>query len=208
MKRGFFMWKRKECQLQKIRQSVWLMKKRGQIDVIVGMFYLLIVFIIVLFAFRMMQYTITSAVVEDALAASNLASAVVDVEEYGKSHTIYIQDPESAFLLYREALCHNLQLDEYLHTTNTEILASRVTIEEYIVYNVFGDFVEIYVMDESGQIQEYGTGKTAEVFTPDHVPVETTTIYSRVAFEVKGLWNQTISAKKEKSIDIVRCEGE
>lgn len=204
----FFMWRRKECRLPKIRQGERLKKERGQIDVITGMFYLLMVFIIVLFAFRMTQYMVTSAVVEDALAASNLASAVIDVEEYGKSHTIYIQDPESAFLLYREALCRNLQLDEYLNSTNAEILASKVRIEEYIVYNVLGDLVEIYVMDESGQIIEYGTGKTSEVFTPDHVLVETTTIYSRIAFGVKGLWNQIIPAKKEKSIDIVRCESE
>lgn len=204
----FFMWKKRGCRLQKISRYVGFKKERGQIDVIMGMFYLLIVFIIVLFAFRMTQYMIISAVVEDALAASNLASAVIDVEEYGKSHTISIQDPENAFLLYREALCHNLKLDEYLNTTNAEILASKVNIEEYIVYNVSGDLVEIYVIDESGQIQECGTGKTSEVFTPDHVPVESTTIYSRVTFGVKGLWNQIIPAMKEKSIDIVRCEGE
>lgn len=204
----FFMWKKRGCRLQKIRRNAGFKKERGQIDVIMGMFYLLMVFIIILFAFRMMQYMITSTIVEDALAASNLASAVIDVEEYGKSHTISIQDPESAFLLYREALCHNLKLDEYLNTTNAEILVSKVDIEEYIVYNVSGDLVEIYVIDESGQIQEYGTGRTSEVFTPDHVPVESTTIYSRVTFGVKGLWNQIIPAMKEKSIDIVRCEGE
>lgn len=175
---------------------------------VVGMFYLLMLVVIILFGFRMTQYMITSASVEDALAASNLASAVIDLEEYGKSHTIYIQDPEGAFLLYKEALCHNLKLDEYLNTSNQEILDSKVSVEEYTVYNVVGELVEIYVMDESGQIQEYSTAKVGEVYTPDGICVESTTIYSRIAFRVKGLFEQVIHAKKEKSIDIVRCEGE
>lgn len=177
-------------------------------DVVAGMFYLLLVFAVVLFGFRMAQYMIISAQVEDALAASNLASAVIDLKEYGKSHTIYIQDPQEAFLLYREALCANLQLDEYLYTTDTEILASGVSIEEYIVYNVCGDVVEIYVMNENGQLTEFETGQAGQVYTPDGILVENTTIYSRIAFCVKGLGESLISAKKEKSIDIVRCEIE
>lgn len=175
---------------------------------ITGMFYVLMVLVVVLFGFRMTQYVITSAVVEDALAASNLASAVIDIKEYGKNHEVYIQDPEEAFLLYREALCHNLQLDEYLNTTNADILASKVSIEEYTVYNVSGELVEIFVMDESGLVQEYRTGNVGQTFTPDGVLVETTTVYSRIAFRVKGLLEQTIPARKEKSIDIVRCESE
>lgn len=204
----FFVWKRRKCPLLKIKPNPWNKKERGQADVITGMFYVLMVLVVVLFGFRVTQYVITSAVVEDALAASNLASAVIDIKEYGKNHEVYIQDPEGAFLLYREALCHNLQLDEYLNTTNADVLASKVSIEEYTVYNVSGDLVEIYVMDESGQIQEYGTGTVGQTYTPDGVMIETTTVYSRIAFLVKGLLEQTIPARKEKSIDIVRCESE
>lgn len=175
---------------------------------VAGMFYLLMFMVIVLFCFRITQYMITSAYVEDALAASNLASAVIDLKEYGKSHVICIQDPEQAFILYREALCHNLQLDEYLNTTNSELLASQVSIEEYIVYNVAEEQVDIYVLDESGQICKYETGRIGEVYTPDSVCVQSTTIYSRVAFCVNGLFEQSIFAKKEQSVDIVRCNSD
>ena len=175
---------------------------------IVGMFYVLMVLVVILFGFRITQYMLISDMVEDALAASNLASAVIDVKEFGKSHRIQIQDPENAFLLYREALCHNLQLDEYLNTTNQELLASRVTIEEYIVYNVCDALVEIYVCDESGQIKQYETGTAGQVFTPDGVCVESTTVYSRISFQVKGFFDRELPACKEKSVDIVRCEIE
>ncbi len=175
---------------------------------IMGLFYVLMILVVILFGFRITQYMLISATVEDALAASNLASAVIDIKEFGKSHTIQIQDPENAFLLYREALCHNLHLDEYLNTTNQELLASKVTIEEYIVYNVSDALAEIYILDESGQIRRYETATVGQVFTPDGVCVETTTIYSRIAFQVKGFFDQKIAANKEKSVDIVRCEIE
>ncbi len=204
----YFEWRKRRCPPPKIKHNPWNKKERGQADVITGMFYVLMVLVVVLFGFRMTQYVITSAVVEDALAASNLASAVIDLKEYGKNHTVYIRDPEEAFLLYREALCHNLELDEYLNTTNVDILASKVSIEEYTVYNVAGGLVEIFVMDESGLVQEYRTGSVGQILTPDGVLVESTTVYSRISFRVKGLLEQTLPARKEKSIDIVRCESE
>lgn len=163
---------------------------------------------VVLFGFRTQQYMVTSAYVEDALAAANLASAVIDLQEYGKTHRICIQEPEHAFEIFRESLCYNLQLDSFLNATNRDVLASGVRILDYRIYNVAQDIVQVYVLDENGVIKEYQTGICGSVFTPDGVCVETTTIYSKVSFEVKGIGEQIISANKEKSVDIVRCECE
>ena len=198
----FLLWKKRKCPLLKIK------KEEGQIDIVVGMFCTILVLVVVLFGFRIMEYVITSAYVEDALAASNLASGIVDLEEYGKTHIVKIKDPQSAFLLYREALCHNLKLDEFLNTTNREIIAGKVCILDYMVFNVIGENVYLYRMDETGQIQEVREGKVGEVQTPEGLLVENTTIYSRISFEVKGFGEQRMQAVKEKSIDIVRCEDE
>ncbi len=196
------LWKKKKCQPPKIS------KEKGQIDIVVGMFCTILILVVVLFGFRTMEYVITSAYVEDALAASNLASGIVDLEEYGKTHIIKIKDPESAFLVYREALCHNLKLDEYLNTTNREILAGKVGILDYRIFNVIGEAVFVYKLDENGRIIEVCQEKLGEVQTPEGILVENTTIYSRISFEVRGLGEQNIRAVKEKSIDIVRCEDE
>lgn len=196
------LWKKKKCQLPKIS------KEKGQIDIVVGMFCTILVLVVVLFGFRTTEYVITSAYVEDALAASNLASGIVDLEEYGKTHIIKIKDPESAFLVYREALCHNLKLDEYLNTTNREIIAGKVEILDYRIFNVIGETVFVYQLDESGRVIEVCQEKTGEMLTPDGILVENTTIYSRISFEVRGFGEQNIRAIKEKSIDIVRCEDE
>lgn len=72
-------------------------KTSGQVDIVVGMFLMVLLLVVVLFGFRTTEYVITSVYVEDALAASNLASAVIDLEEYGRTHTIWVKDPQSAF---------------------------------------------------------------------------------------------------------------
>ncbi len=45
---------------------------------------------------------------EDALALSNLASAVIDIEEYGITQKVLITDPEQAYERYCHALRENL----------------------------------------------------------------------------------------------------
>lgn len=173
-----------------------------------SMFLFTVLLITILFGFRVSQYMVTSAGVEDALAASNLASAIIDLEEYGKSHIICVEDPEAAFWRYREALMVNLGLDNYLNTTNREFLASKVDILQYIVYNVRGNHISICTLDGKGKMQSQTTGRKGNVFTPDGVQVETTTIYSKIGFWVNGLLEQEIYAEKEKSIDIMRCDSE
>ena len=201
MKKVMQSWKNTGLQLLKI-------KSEGHIDVVVGMMLFLVLVVALLFGFRMSQFMITASGVEDALAASNLASAVIDLEEYGKSHTIQIPDTEMAFWTFREALCYNLRLDEQMDTANTDLLAAPVEIKEYIVYNVKGNVVEAQIRDGKGQLLRQETGTKGMVYTPDKVCVETTTIYSRVGYWVEGLMGQVLYGEKEKSVDIVRCDSE
>ncbi len=183
-------------------------KSEAHTDVVVGMMLFLVLVVALLFGFRISQFMITAAGVEDALAASNLASAVIDLEEYGRSHTIQIPDTEMAFWTFREALCYNLRLDEYLNTTNTDFLAAPIEIKEYIVYNVKENVVETQVRDGKGQLLRLETGVKGMVYTPDKICVETTTIYSRIGYWVEGLMGQVLYGEKEKSVDIVRCDSE
>lgn len=172
------------------------------------MMFFLILVLAIFFGFRVTQYMITAAGVEDALAASNLASALIDVEEYGKSHKILIKDANRAFATYRDALCVNLKTDAFLQTTNQNFLVGQVEIMEYIIYNVADEQVFVQKLNGDGEILEEYAANVGSVYTPDGVCVESTTIYSRIGFGVEGLRGQRIDARKDKSIDIVRCEIE
>ena len=59
------------------------------------MVYVLLFFVAtVAFALQIREYISLKTHTEDALAASNLASAVIDIQEYGINHNLVIKDPE------------------------------------------------------------------------------------------------------------------
>lgn len=176
-------------------------------DVVIAMFLFLMALIVVLFQFKTYVYMVAGAYVEDALAASALASALIDVEEYGRSHDIRIADTRNAFWIYRDALYYNLALDEDGFSEKEELLTGKVRLERYIVYNVSGEEIQITSYDGEGNCLGMETALPGTIRTPDDVPVEHTTIYSCVNFQVKGMLDGIINARKEKSVDIVRCEN-
>lgn len=172
------------------------------------MFFFLMVLIAALFQFKVYTCMVAGAYVEDALAASNLASALIDVEEYGRNHNVRIGDTWNAFRVYRDALYYNLAMDEEGYSAKEELLTGRVQLQEYIVYNVSGQQLQITVYDGEGNCLRQEENQLGNVWTPDGVLVEHTTIYSRVGFRVPGLMGHSIEAEKEKSVDIVRGESE
>lgn len=180
--------------------------RAGQVDVVVSMFFFLTVLIVAMFQFKIYTVMTAGAYVEDALAASNLASALIDVREYGSSHILRIGDTGEAFRVYRDALRLNLALDEEGYSARAELLTGKVCIREYIVYNVLDGEIQIDVYDGEGNCLRQETARPGSVRTPDGIPVEHTTIYSRVSFQVMGLMGQVIDGEKEKSVDIVRYE--
>lgn len=180
----------------------------GQVDIVISMFLFLLILLVAMFQFKAYVYMAAGAYVEDALAVSDLASALIDVEEYGRSHTIQIADTEAAFRIYRDALWRNLALDDTGQSSATELLVGNVQICEYIVYNVQDNQVQIIGYDGEGKCTQENTGIRGAVYTPDGKLVEHTTIYSRIGFQVPGLSGHSIAAEKEKSVDITRYESE
>ena len=195
------MWKKCECQQPRIKHA-------GKIDLFVGLLAVFIVTLVMFVCLKVSHFMIAGAYVEDALAASNLASALVDIEEYGKSHTLRIADPQESYEIYKEALAINLQLDEEGQSLQKELLAGTVKILDYRVYNVNGNTVDVFTLTEGGTVQKTLSGENGQIYTPDGILVETTTVYSRISFGVKGLGQQYIYAEKEKSVDVKRNEEE
>ena len=204
------MWKKSGCQQQRIeykwstRLYVFPGKSKGQIEMAVGIFSVFLIAMVMMAGLKIAQFMITGAYVEDALAASNLASALIDVEEFGRSRVIRVADPIASYRIYKEALAQNLMLEEDGRSLQRELLEGDVEVTMYIIYNVDGDRVQVLsFFGESAQpeVEIYDLG---QVYTPDGVLIETTTIYSRVKFQVRGIGQVFIRAEKEKSIDIKR----
>ncbi len=189
-----------------LRQSI-REKDAGQLEWTGGLFFVLILAILMYTQLQLASWRSTAVYLEDALAASNLASALIDVEEYGKTHKVLIRDEQKAFEIYRDALRVNLGLDEQWICENQNILSGPVDIVDYIIYNVDENIVEIVRVGADGQVLERQSGIKGTVQAPNGSLVENTGVYSELSFAVKGFPKLQIQARKGKLVDIVKGEG-
>lgn len=182
-------------------------KKKGLNEILVPMFYLVLIIILIAYLLQMHQFDATKTYTEDALAASNLASAVIDIQEYGITHNIVIADPQEAYETYQRALKANMGLDDNWESQNTLAISGRVEILEYIVYNVIDQDVQITGFGQN----PYTTtiiGGLGSVFAPNGKQIETTSVYSRITFPVEGILGVRVEAEKDKLVDIVGVGGQ
>lgn len=179
-----------------------LSRKQGSIQWVTGLFFLLFLMILLCAEVQLDVYRASSLYLEDALAASNLASAVIDIEEYGISHTVQIANATEAYERYKDAVKENLGLNESWECANSALISGAVTIEKYIIYNVEKEIVNIFHVSGNGGIRAE-QGVLGNVTAPNGVPIETTGIYSEISFPVKGLFGITVQAHKGNLADIV-----
>ena len=177
-------------------------KRKGQIGTVTVFFFIIFVLIIVMYELQLYTYQAISTAAEDALTASNLASAVIDLQEYGKTHDIIIADPEEAYHIYMNALKVNMGLDDFGNCTSQPDISGPVTVQEYIIYNVRGEDVDIYHFGES-RFSQLITGGKGRVTAPNGKVIESTSVYSRITFQVDGIWGIHTTAVKDALADIV-----
>lgn len=188
---------------QKIRRHL-LKQSKGQVEWMTGLFFLLFLMIILCAGIQMAVWRAVGVWLEDTLAASNLASAVIDLEEYGKSHKIILGDPNAAWERYCEAVRENLNLDADWEHSDKSIIAGPVTVVNYTIYNVDTEKRIVYVWQrgEDGQVSIWQE-VLGNAYAPDGRLIETTGIYSELAFPVQGMFGTKSEAHKGKLIDIV-----
>ncbi len=195
------MWK-KEFLPPKINLHFGFVRKEGQLGFISGLFMILFLAIVLCANLQVESFQASSLYLEDALAASNLASAVIDLKEYGISNVVKIADPLAAYQLYCDAVKGNLGLDDQWEGSNQALISGPVTVEIYIIYNVQGNKVTVHEVDSTGGLYSW-QGLKGAVTAPDGQVVEYTGVYSEISFMVKGSFGMEVRARKGKLVDIV-----
>lgn len=190
---------RRECPLQSTES--------GQIGWAVSLWFLLFLGVLLICSLQTEVYRSAAVRLEDTLAASNLAAAIIDLEEYGTTHQILIRSPEEAFARYKEAVKGNLGLNELWENSEIGWLQGPVTVERFIVYNVTKQGTTIYEMNEAGKMSS-GQKRTGTVAAPNGKTVEHTGIYSELSFQTSGLFEMAVKGHKGILVDIVRNEEE
>lgn len=183
-------------------------KDPGQVEWTIGLFWVLILAMVMYTNLQLASWQSASMYMEDALAASNLASALIDLEEYGKTHKMIIRDYEGAYRVYCQALQDNLSLNEFGECGNRELFVGPIEIVDYIVYNVDGNRVESVQLGNDGKLIKKTSGTKGSVMAPDGSVIEYTGVYSKLKFMVKGFPGISFEAQKGKLADIVPQGGE
>lgn len=174
----------------------------GKVEWAAGLFFLLFLGIFLRAQLQLDAYRSSSQYLEDALALSNLASAVVDVEEYGISHKLVITDPRQAYERYRVAVKENLNLNDQWECQGDGVITGPVTIVNYTVYNVSGNDVEVSRFDEDGLMTQWRE-QLGSAVAPNGTKIEATGVYSEITYQLEGFLGTVAEARKGKLADIV-----
>lgn len=176
--------------------------ERGQVEWITGLFFLLFLGILLCAMLQVEIFRNSSRYLEDALALSNLASAVIDVEEYGISNKLVISDPVMAYERYKTAVKENLNLDDNWESPASGMISGPVSILNYTVYSVSGNDVEVSSFDHEGTMTRWRETLGSAV-APNGLLIESTGIYSEITYRIDGLFGISEDARKDKLVDIV-----
>ncbi len=192
-------------QSRSIRSRLQSSKKEGMIGLVISMFFLLMVLVLAVYLVYLLSIVQIGATVEDALVASELAGALIDIERFGKTDEIVIEDTDRSYAFFYESLKNNLRLDGMGNSSMEELNCGPVSVLDFRVYNVYGEEVSEIVYDGKGRKIGENLGRLGEMKTPDNKEIVSSTIYGKIGFYVKGMNSTVIYGEKEKTVDIARC---
>jgi hypothetical protein len=179
--------------------------KDGTGDFIFPMY--MILFCIMLFSYcyydQILYYTKTN--VEDSVAAATLASACVNLYDYGDFDSMSYEIINSCYDLFEKSLSENMSLDGNLKPTHDSfgaiLITEPVEILEYSYYCIRDGIV--YKTTKNGSVN-VNKGFAGQVTTPNGNVISQTTIYAKIRVSVKNPYTKEIvTAIKDFSVDIV-----
>ncbi len=176
----------------------------GQIHTVYGLFALIFLILLGMTRFQLAVCRASADYLEDALAAGNLASELIDVREYGMTHRLVIPDPDAAYQTYLQALQVGLRLREDGTSEFTGLISGPVKVVAYEIYNVDEErnLVEIYSL--RGESFVHRTGRLGSVAAPNGQKVTATGVYSEVTYPVEGIFGLQVTARKGKLAEVKR----
>lgn len=140
--------------------------------------------------------------VQDDVTLSNLAvyknidlTALADDDKW-----LRINDPNAAFETFKEHLKTNMKLDAKLNGLSGSAADGQVTIDEFTIYNVRGNNVDIWTYGpDTHMFTESSADRSLTVLkTSDDSVVKNTSVHATIKFNTDILFGQ----KKETSVSV------
>ncbi len=178
-------------------------KDKGSVEYSMCIMLLTVSVLLILFCFRIRSARVEKAYLEDGLATANLAAIVIDADRFGETEELVISDTEEAYERFQKALKTNLNLDDSYLSHDTFLMETPLKVLEFHIYNVEEDGIVHVIYDGNGSKITELMGLSG-VMTPNGKEVESTTVYSKIEFDVKGFLTQRNRLTLENSVDVVK----
>ncbi len=186
-------------------------KKSGSIIVEATVFFLIISLMIFIFYITALGQARTQReMVSDDLVSSELAAFKdIDMEKLGESDDltlIVVTDPEASFETFKHHLKYNLNIDDnFKPRSEFHFIKSKVNLDDFYIYNVYGEDVEFLKLNSSGGFDKTTvTNGKGTLKTPSDKAIEATTIYAKISFEVESIFNNKVMVSTSEEVDIAK----
>lgn len=177
-------------------------KNKGNVSITaLSLFMLILITFTLMFAvfYRVLINKMQS--VQDDVTLSNLAVYKnIDLDPLGQDGTLRISDSNAAFETFKKHLKINMKLDDNLNGLSVSAADGQVTIDEFTIYNVKGNTVDILTYSSDTHMFTESTVNKGlnPVKTSNNSIVKNTSIHATIKFNTNILFGQ----KKETSISV------
>lgn len=192
-----------------IKSLIFKKKKDGTGDFVFPMY--MILFCVMLFSYcyydQLLYYTKIN--VEDSIAASTLASACINLYDYGDFDNMSYEIINSCYDLFEKSFKENMKLDNNFmpkqDSFNATLIAQPIEVLEFSYYCIRNDIV--YKTTKNGGIN-IEKGYVGQVTTPNGNVISQTTIYVKILIYIENPYTkELIPVEKDFSVDIVESEA-
>ena len=191
-------------------KSLSLLKKRdGTGDFIFPIY--MILFCVMLFSYcyhdQILYYTKIN--VEDSIAAATLASACINLYDYGDFDNMSYEVINSSYDLFEKSFKENMKLDNNLmpiqNSFNATLIVQPIEILEFSYYCIRDGVV--YKTTKNGNVN-VEKGFVGQATTPNGNVISQTTIYVKILLQIQNPYTkELIPVTKDFSVDIVENES-
>ncbi|PJI10261.1 hypothetical protein CUB90_01275 [Clostridium sp. CT7] len=173
--------------------------------VICGMFTLIIVVLFGVFVMFTKVITTEAESVQDDVTLSNLAVYKnVDLNYLAIDDRDLRIDPNAALETFKEHLKINMELDDNFNGLEGSVAVGKVTVNEFTIYNVNSNSVDIYKYTDSCRTFVHSTGIRNITKTSDNSVVKNTSVHATIEYKVNLIFGGSQMVTTSVDTDIVK----
>lgn len=185
-------------------------RHKGNATLITGIFLVLAVAIYFIPSNMLLNQNVLSQDIQDDLYLANIATyKYIDKRLLGNDEEyLIINDTQKALQIFKDKLKHNMKLDNNFKPIMIKTIEGKVNIKNFIIYNVQGNIVDIYTLNQNGIFNKISKDLSKErVVTPNGYKVTCTTVHTTISFNAKGMQGEVSEQEVTADTDIVNIKN-